>query len=112
MTVSRWARLTVSFMPIFFMGMVERKIFSNNSKPPIYTRFVDDIFVLVRDQRELEDLKAILQHVSGLNFTTEKSVNRQPPFLDIKVEASTQGFKTGVYSKPTNTRLYLNRNSE
>ncbi|XP_076032480.1 uncharacterized protein LOC143020199 [Oratosquilla oratoria] len=94
-----------------FMGMVERKVFITNRKP-IYTRYVDDIFVLVRDQRELEDLKATLQCVSGLNFTTENSVNGQLPFLDVKIEAGPQGFKTGVYSKPSNPGLCLNGNSE
>ncbi|XP_076044734.1 uncharacterized protein LOC143027343 [Oratosquilla oratoria] len=96
----------------FFMGMVERKVFSTTRKPPIYTRYVDDIFVLVRDQRELEDLKTTLQRVSGLNFTTENSVNGQLPFLDVKIDASSQSFKTGVYSKPSNPGLCLNGNSE
>ncbi|XP_076039482.1 uncharacterized protein LOC143024555 [Oratosquilla oratoria] len=96
----------------FFMGMVEREVFSTTRKPPIYTRYVDNIFVLVRDQRELEDLKTTLQRVSGLNFTTENSVNGQLPFLDVKIDASSQSFKTGVYSKPSNPGLCLNGNSE
>ncbi|XP_076054479.1 uncharacterized protein LOC143033168 [Oratosquilla oratoria] len=91
--------------------MVEREVFSTTRKPPIYTRYVDDIFVLVRDQRELEDLKATLQHVSGLNFTTENSINGKLPFLDVKIEASPQGFKTGDYSKPSSPGLCLNGNN-
>ena len=96
----------------FFMGMVEREVFNTIEKPHIYARYVDDIFVLVRDPGELEDLKGNLQRVSGLNFTTEYSINKQIPFLDVKVEASTQGFKTEVYTKPTNPGLCLNGNSE
>ncbi|XP_076066916.1 uncharacterized protein LOC143040109 [Oratosquilla oratoria] len=97
---------------IFFMGMVEREVFSTTSKPPIYVRYVDDIFVLVKDRRKLEGLRSNLQRVSGLNFTTENSINRQLPFLDEKVEASSQHFRTGVYTKPTHPGLCLNGNSE
>ncbi|XP_076064965.1 uncharacterized protein LOC143039007 [Oratosquilla oratoria] len=96
----------------FVMGIVEREVFSTTRKPPIYTQYVDDIFVFVRDQRELENLEITLQRVSGLNFTTENSVNGQLPFLDVKIEASSQDFKTGVYYKPSNPGLFLNGNRE
>ncbi|XP_076068425.1 uncharacterized protein LOC143040868 [Oratosquilla oratoria] len=37
----------------FFMGMAEREVFSTTRKPPIYTRYVDNILVLNGKQNEL-----------------------------------------------------------
>ena len=97
----------------FFMGMVERETFRQINKPSIYVRYIDDIFVLTKNQCELTTLKNKLQNVSGLTFTMENSTDDKLPFLDVMVSKMNPcNFKTSVYTKPTNPGLCLNGNSE
>ena len=53
----------------FFMGRVERDVFSSLQKPTIYARYVDDIFVSAKDEDEIQHLRQCLQEHSGLNLT-------------------------------------------
>ena len=96
----------------FFMGRVERDAFSSLQKPAIYARYVDDIFVLARDETEIQNLKHHLQETSGLNFTVEQSSEGRLPFLDVLVNQQPGEFNTEVYCKPTNPGLCLNGRSE
>ena len=95
----------------FFMGSTESTVVKKQ-RPAIYARYVDDIFVCIKDTSELLLLKEELQKSSGLNFTYEESKEGRLPFLDILVTAQEAGFKTTVYTKKTNTGLCLNGNSE
>ena len=96
----------------FFMGRVERDVFSTLQKPAIYARYVDDIFVLAKDEDEIQQLKHLLQEYSGLNLTVENSSEGRLPFLDVLVNQQAGEFSTGVYCKPTNPGLCLNGRSE
>ena len=96
----------------FFMGRVERDAFTNLQKPAIYARYVDDIFVLAKDETEIQRLQQHLQETSGLNFTVEHSSGGRLPFLDVLVNQQQGKFNTEVYCKPTNPGLCLNGRSE
>ncbi|XP_076038560.1 uncharacterized protein LOC143023821 [Oratosquilla oratoria] len=95
----------------FFMGTIETELLAE-ARPSIYCRYVDDIFVRVRDQRELQNLKTRFIRASGLNFIYEEANNGHLPFLDALVTAQQTGFLTTIYTKPTNSGLCLNRKSE
>ena len=95
----------------FFMGTIEAQLLAE-SRPSIYCRYVDDIFVRIRDLNELQALKDRFIMASGLNFTFEESTNGHLPFLDVLVKAQHSGFITTVYTKPTNPGLCLNGRSE
>ena len=96
------------------MGHLERHIFQNqnNTKPSIYARYVDDIFVQVNSEAELINLRNLFQSNSVLNFTYELNVNKKLPFLDILIDTSNNSFHTSVYHKPTDQGKCLNANSE
>ena len=97
----------------FYMGCLERRILTSCNDPPyIYTRYIDDIFVDVRDNNHLEQLKEEFQNSSCLKFTTEININNSLPFLDILVTALAKKFHTTVYTKKTNMGLCLNAASE
>ena len=97
----------------FYMGDLEqRTLTDNNSKPHIYARYVDDIFVQVKDIKELEKLKKLFEDNSVLNFTYELNVNNKLPFLDVFIDATQNQFKTKVYQKPTSQGNCLNGKSE
>ena len=100
-------------MANFYMCHVENQVLSNQEmKPEIYCRFVDDIFVLVRDHRHLEILKQKFIDNSKLNFTEELSVNNKIPFLDVQLEVKNAQFARSVFTKPTKAEECLNFESE
>ena len=96
----------------FFMGCVEEEVFANISKPEIYCRYIDDIFIKTKDDTTAEQLKNYLQDASGLTLTIEKSNEKSIPFLDVLVKQDSNIFNTQVYTKPTNTGHCLNGKSE
>jgi len=95
----------------FYMGTIESGLLAT-SRPSLYCRYVDDIFVRTKDLQELQDLRQRFIAASGLNFTYEEATNGRLPFLDILVTAHNAGFRTTVYTKPTNKGLCLNGDSE
>ena len=80
--------------------------------PATYCRYVDDIFVDVRDTTQLENLIEAFEQNSVLHFTFEKSQHNILPFLDVTVEAKGDRFITDVYRKPSNTGVTMNGGSE
>ena len=97
----------------FYMGELESNVLENHcQKPLIYVRYVDDIFVLVKNEEELIHLKQIFQEQSVLNFTYEIGVEGKLPFLDITVNNNGSKFETSVYHKPTDQGKCLNYDSE
>ena len=97
----------------FYMGCLERNVLENYEDPPfIYARYIDDIFVDVRDESHLQRLQEALQGSSCLHFTTELHDNHSLPFLDILVTTGINKFITTVYTKKTNVGMCLNAASE
>ena len=96
----------------FFMGTIEEKIFSESNKPSVYCRYVDDTFVVVANDQELDNLRIKFESKSGLRFTTEKSEEGSLPFLDVLLKLDNNRMNTSVFIKPTNTGHCLNGQSE
>ena len=97
----------------FYMGDLEqRTLTEDNPKPHIYARYVDDIFVQVKDINELEKLKQLFEENSVLHFTYELNIDNKLPFLDVQIDATEDQFKTKVYRKPTSQGNCLNGKSE
>ena len=68
----------------FYMGYLEEQTFANNNnKLPIYTRYVDNIFVRYKNSDDLNKLKTIFEENSILKFTVDKSTDNKLPFLDV-----------------------------
>ena len=83
------------------------------SKPSIWLRYVDYIFIIWNDSEdELKDFFAYINMVnSAIQFThthSFKSVN----FLDVLVNLTNDGtISTDLHTKPTDTYQYLHMNS-
>ena len=96
----------------FFMTEVENRALRNiSTKPSLYCRYIDDIFVIC-DAELLEKLKIEMALISGLNFTVEYAINNKLPFLNVLVYIDGGNVKTTVYRKPTDAGLCLNAKSE
>ena len=78
----------------------------------IYARYVDDIFVEIKDLEQLVGLKKDFENISVLSFTYELNVNNRLPFLDVLVDTNGENFNTKVYHKPTSHGKCLNADSE
>ena len=95
------------------MGVVERKVMEERKiKPRLYCRYIDDIFVEVRDHHHLEELKTAFEASSCLNFTFEVCDNESLPFLDTLVTREAEKYTTNVYTKETNVGICMNGSGE
>ena len=77
-------------------------------------RYVDDTFVLVEPDTNIQDVLDILNGFhSSIKFTFEFEEANSLPFLDVRVSRSTSTnvFTTTIYRKPTFTGLMTNWNS-
>ncbi|XP_066963240.1 uncharacterized protein [Macrobrachium rosenbergii] len=94
-----------------YMTTVEETTFREHKKPEIYGRYIDDIFVTIKETDVARKLSDVLKRNSLLNFTTEHSQQKTLPFLDVLVKQQGQ-FKTTVYTKVTNAGRCLNARGE
>ncbi|XP_064081643.1 uncharacterized protein LOC135198109 [Macrobrachium nipponense] len=96
----------------FYMGIVEEQVFARMQQPRRYGCYIDDIFVQVDAEDEVEALHQAFQQCSVLNYPVEHSTDDQLPFLDVLVRKTEDGLHTSVYTKKTNLGLCLNGDSE
>ena len=97
----------------FYMGSIENKILENlETKPKIYCRYVDDIFIVVRNEDEILSLKHKMEEDSVLKFTYEIGIGNKIPFLDVDVSTDGSKFVTKVHRKSTDKGWCLNYKSE
>ena len=77
-------------------------------QPLFYTRYVDDVFVVVKNPTDLHSFFDFINTVEkNLQFTIEMPVDRKLPFLDTCVEHHGSSFKIRSYEKPSNTDLLI-----
>ena len=98
----------------YYMCNLENEVSESDPtlKPTIYCRYVDDCFLVVETQHQLDRLVDAFQSNSVLNFTIEKSSNHTFHFLDVNIEQQEGIFKTDVYKKDTNSGINLHTDSE
>ena len=92
---------------IFMCHFEEKWVLSNNTRPSIWFRYVDDTFTL------FDNINAANQFLHYLNsshanikFTVEFEENNTISFLDILIKRNNHVFYTSVYQKKTFTGLY------
>ena len=78
-------------------------------KPIKYKRYVDDIFILCRDQ---EHHRKFLEYMNtrheNITFTEELEVNNTLSFLDVAITRTDEGFVTNLYRKNTFSGVFTN----
>ena len=96
-----------------FVGYYEKKRFTSVENPLLYTRFVEDTFVVVFFRSETKAKKFFTTFNSlhsALKLTTVKEANQTLPFLDVKIEKDNGQFLTSIYRKFTFTGQYIRWN--
>ena len=96
-------------MANFYMSHIENEVLENvDLRPALYGRFIDDIFILVRNENHLISLKQAFIDASVLNLTHEININNKLPFLDVLLEMKNGKFVRTVYTKPTKSMDCIN----
>ena len=71
-------------------------------KPVFYARYIDDTFVLFKDQSHSKlFLDYLISKHNNINFTVETESSTSLSFLDVNISRSNNKFTTSVYRKPT-----------
>jgi hypothetical protein len=79
---------------------------------PIWRRYVDDTFTLVKKGKKEEVIRALNNFHPNIKFTHETEKDGQIPFLDVLLKKNQDGtIETTVYRKPTNNNVYIHWNS-
>ena len=91
-----------------FVGYYEEMLFSQTQKPPIYFRYVDDMFAVFDHEAEADEFLTKLNCLHpSFKFTFKKGREKCLPFLDVYVERTDIGFETNAYTKPIFPGQYL-----
>jgi len=78
-------------------------------KDSLWLRYIDDIAFITSDNRNLEELLNKINEVHDkIEFTMEKPVNNQLPFLDTVIHLGGENFQFSVYRKPSNKEDLIN----
>ena len=78
-----------------FVGYYENKLFACNSIIFLYQKYVDDIFSIFTNETQSNQFFAVLNSLHPLlRFTVEKEKDGVPPHLDVKIEKSSNEFKS------------------
>ena len=96
-----------------FMEEVEQKaIQSFPHEVKVWKRYVDDTFVVVKDEHVAALHHHLNQQFQGVAFTLEREDERRLPFLDVEVQTREDGtVGTAVFRKGTQTDKYLDFDS-
>ena len=92
-----------------FMVELERTIIpSLSDKIKLWKSYVDDTISFVKTDEIKNFLPSFNSCVSNIQFTMEIEKNNQVPFLDVLLIRSVETITKTVYSKVTNTDIYIN----
>ena len=86
----QWIPLHV-ILANFYLGVMEECVFFELPVPLIYCRYIDDTFVQVDAEEDLQTLRDAFVANSSLNYIYEKLA-----FLDIEFKQENSGFHTQV----------------
>ena len=98
------------------MQIIEHKIISTlNFKIFFWHSYIDDIFIIAKQEHLIEILNQTNSLNSAMQFTTEYEVNNSLPFLNVLLKrkeiGDLQEVSTTVYRKAIFTDQYINFNS-
>ena len=96
----QWGSALLVTFANYYMAHIENTVISDLTvKPKLYSRYVNDCFLVVEDEQYLEHIRREFQNKSVLKFTKEISVNTRFNFLDVAIESNGETYVTSVYRK-------------
>ncbi len=105
--VAMGSPLAPTLASIFMKSLEDKMNAYPGEKPVLYKRYVDDVFLVFRNQSLIEPFLTFMNGLHpNIKFTTELEVDNKLPFLDILVTRMNGGYKTELFRKATDTGLY------
>lgn len=103
------------FLANIYISNMEEQIKNNNKNnlfPRIWARYVDDIFVVIKE-RYVDQLTNLLNNYHPkIKFTFEKESNNSLPFLDVLIsKTNDDGISFSIFRKPTSTERFITSDS-
>lgn len=100
------------FLAILFLDTIEKKTLSNFPHCPLFARYVDDCFALLRNEDDAEELLAKLnsQH-PDIVFELEKPRRNSLDLLDFRVDLSTSTPIFSFYRKAAKKNIFMHADS-
>ncbi|XP_076036058.1 uncharacterized protein LOC143022009 [Oratosquilla oratoria] len=93
----------------FFMCKLENTVLRDpDVKPFINCSYVEDIFIAIRSEPHLRDLKKAMETASVIHSSNELNIHNKIPFLDVLIHFQDNTYKTIVFRKKTDTRRCMN----
>ena len=78
-------------------------------KPSQYKRYMDDTFLLFKEQKQVKPFLDFLnKQLPNIKFTSEIETEGSLPFLDLLITKNNLQINTSIYRKKTNTSLGTN----
>ena len=106
-------KLAPSYANLFMAKFEDKHVYTYPLQPLLWKRFIDDIFLIWPHGK-----KSLLDFIEHLNtvhptikFTSDIS-DTQITFLDLSIYISQSTLHTRLYTKPTDSHMYLNYFSE
>lgn len=90
-----------------FLGHFEECFSSEDWFPKIWWRYVDDIFVILKQNQVDLVLSKLNSTNMNIEFTHEVEMNNCLPFLDILIQRNNNKLDFSVYRKPTSTKRFI-----
>ena len=109
--VAMGSPLGVLFANAYMCFIEEKALAGLIQHPYIYKRYIDDIFLEINSEEELQKLKIKLEELSVLHFTHEVGVSGKLPFLDVNVDITGGMHTTSVHRKKTDGGRCMNGRS-
>lgn len=109
--LSMGSKISPYLANIFFCEL-EDKLKNHPLFPKVWVRYVDDIFVVIKE-RYVHAFMVLLNSLqNSIKFTFEKESERRLPFLDILISRKEDGnIVFSIYRKPTHTDRYITMDS-
>ncbi|XP_075151062.1 uncharacterized protein LOC142233289 [Haematobia irritans] len=83
-------------------------VFKKTTKPRVVTKYVDDIFAIIKRSDVEETLNALNSYNRQIQFTKEEELDQKLPYLDTIVHRQGNQLKLNWYQKPTASGRLLN----
>lgn len=107
---------TSGLLAILYMDSLE-KIHISSPSIGLYTRYIDDIFILTIDQEKANEIHETFNHIdNNIKFTIEHpkkdNFSYKLPLLDIEINLKEDGdLETNFYKKKAKAELFVNYSS-
>ncbi|XP_065893417.1 uncharacterized protein [Dysidea avara] len=106
--VAMGTKMAPNFANLFMTNFEEKYILQQTTKPFLYRRYIDDIFLIWTDTSE--KLKSLIDNINNnhptIKVTSETSTG-SINYLDLTITVKSNKLHTTTFFKPTNTFSYL-----